>query len=122
MPVRQMPTPAEVRLWCRTKYGIDWWKHDKENRRKEAREALSAGELPLPVAPDVPPPTPPSMPSMAQFLSLEKIVKELSIHMAEMSSKLVEQSELIDELQDRLEAVEEPTVENGYTAAAEPDP
>ena len=64
-------------------------------------------------------PTPPSVPSMKQFLALEKIVKELSIHIAEMSSKLVEQSGLIDELQDRLE---EDVIPNGYTEDAELDP
>lgn len=117
MPARQMSTLKDVRTWCRTKYGVDWWKHDKENRKKEARAALSDGESPVPVAPDVPPPTPPSVPSMEQFLSLEKLVKQLSIHMAEMSCELEEQSKLIDELQDRLEAVEEESVvPNGYTA------
>lgn len=34
------PTLKEIRAWCRDRYGVDWWKEDKKNRKKEARRFL----------------------------------------------------------------------------------
>ena len=37
-------TPKDVRVWCRKKYGKDWWKENKDERKKEAQNSLNIEE------------------------------------------------------------------------------
>ena len=44
LPVKRVAVAIpvrEIRAWCREKYGKDWFETDKNNRKKEAKIALS---------------------------------------------------------------------------------
>ena len=69
------PTRKELRAWCRSKYGADWWQEDKADRLCEAAAAFG----PTPAAPPgvpaaAPKPTaPPGVPAAALGWTLHRL-------------------------------------------------